>query len=151
MAKILLSIKNPLTRNVIWSKNMNLFLEGFIFPNVWAMDLFFHNFNCWRYEALKMYMSLMQDIFSIVYETLKCLKSTYLQQVKSWKKKVIARSLGQIQPSKNRFQLLHQITTLGTKAIQSWQNLHHCPKYNQLFNSVSYILQQWNLAQLYLT
>ena len=151
MVKILLSIKNPLTRNVIWSKNMNLLLEGFIFPNVWAMNFFFHNFNCWRYEALKTYMSLMQDIFSVAYETLKFLKSTYLQQVKSQKKKVIAKSLRQIQPSKNRFKFLYQITTLGTKAIQSWQNLHHFSKYKQLFNSVSHILQQWNLAQLYLT
>ena len=60
----------------------------------------------------------MEHIFSVIYGTLKCLKSLYKIFLASQiMKEKIAKSLGQIHPSGNRFKFLIQITTFRKKAI----------------------------------
>ena len=62
------------------------------------------------------------------------LKPSYLQQFKLWKKKFIAKTLGQIHPSNNRFKFLYQIPSLGTGTLQYWQYLDHYTISKKMFH-----------------
>ena len=105
-------------------KTLKLLLKGYICPNVLTIN-FFQNLIVEDMKSLKNTCPI--HFFCCVWE-IKFLKPSYLQQVKSWKKKFIAKkNTGQRHSSNNRFKFLHLIESLGTKTLQNCQNLDHCP------------------------
>ena len=63
--------------------------------------------------------------FCCVWDT-KSVKLSYLQQVKLWRKKFIAKTLGQANLFNNRFNFLYKAASCGSETIQNCQNLDHC-------------------------
>ena len=59
MSKILTTLTSPFSMECFLIQNLNILLKECIFPNVLAINVFFHNLTCWRY-----------NIFSVVYGTL---------------------------------------------------------------------------------
>ena len=87
----------PVAWDGIWYKNWNLLLEGCICLNVLAINFFFCNLTCWRFECFKDLVShTQQNKICCLWDT-NFVELSYLQQVKLWKKKIVAKTFGQIQ------------------------------------------------------
>ena len=115
-------------RDSIRCKNLNLLLELCLCPMLFlAINFFFHNLTCWRYEGFKNLISHTQQK--------KCMGHVFFRDfissaIKFWKK-FIVKTLGQIYPFNNSFKVLYQTTCIGT--LQSCQNLDYCPIRNKFF------------------
>ena len=128
----------PVFRDAVWYKILSLLLEGGIYPNV--STIFFSFITCWKSEGYKFSdpyvteknMLRMRHLFFKAFIS----SANYerkIMKVKLWKRKVITKILAHIHPFNSRFTFSHQVTWLGTEALQSYQNLDHSPLPNKYF------------------
>ena len=92
-------------------------------PQFLAINFFFHELAYWRYEGFK---------YSVPHTQQKKNELSDLQQVKSWRRKIIDKTMGKIHPFNSRFKFLYQIICLGTVTSNSWplchtQQIFHLP------------------------
>ena len=70
LVKILAILRSSCARNAISYQILNLLLEACICSNVLAINFFFHNLTCQRYEVFKYLVSYTQHNKCVAYGTL---------------------------------------------------------------------------------
>ena len=132
MVKILANLKSPCSNACYLKQKAKPAIEKVWLRQCFGNKIFLSWFDLRNIIKLKKIIVPYAIHFCCVWDT-KSLKPSYLQQVKLWKKKFIAKTVGQIHPPNSRFKFLYQFTTLGTGTLQNCQNLDHYAIHNKFF------------------
>ena len=104
------------------TKNLNLLLRWCIYPNILAVNFFFHNLFCWRYEGFKDLVphSCQKKCGHIHFRDVLSSASQIM------KEKIYCQNIGEEIPFQHQIRVFVSNNIFGTGTLQNCQNFNHC-------------------------